>query len=33
MEYGSIYTDSEMEEEVYVHGEVATAVDYSYLDF
>lgn len=32
MDYGSIYTDSEMEEEVYVHGERAT-VDYSYLDF
>ena len=33
MEYGDIYTDDICEEETYIHGEVATAVDYSYLDF
>lgn len=32
MEYGDIYTDDILEEDIYVHGEVAT-VDYSYLDF
>lgn len=33
MEYGDIYTDDICEEEMYVHDEVVTTVDYSYLDF
>lgn len=32
MEYGDIYTDFEMEEEIYVHDEIVN-VDYSYMDF